>query len=293
MKVCFFSYSRCHLKVNGEYFGVVGVNPSFSEVSPDSLLEFIPFDKSLCPTYLTAKDIYYKLGDYFIYIAFFSPVRNLPFKVLFQKNIGGAFGSLQITVIQNGGITFFVDGTMIAIEELPFIPDDFKGEFIENFLYLSFYKSGKIALFVYNFMGNSPTLVFKKIVDSFDILKELKTTVLYKFVVPVSITESWEYNGEFKLSSLRTTLLENPFSINENLRPLLFFQMVSVGADVGDFLSNELKPRKFDLLEFIGSPIFITPYFLDLKKTIVINKDKASLYSLTYERGLISNIEEI
>ena len=292
MKTYFLSYEPCYLKVNGQYLGSVTINPQYAEIERDSLLEFIPKNSDFMPLFQTASEIKYHVDDFYVCAPNFVFRRNLPFKLLYQKSVAIVNAYAQVTVIINGGITFYIDGAFNAVEELPFVPQDFKLEFKDGFVFLSFYNCGKVALYIYSITNGGAKLVFKKIVNGFSYDGVLKTNTLYNFVTSLSLDEVWEFNGEFKLSKKSTTLYKNAFNLEDKLKNLLFFQMISVGADASSFLTPDLREKSNLLSEFIGSPILVVSHFYNPKKIIVITKEKASVYRLSYENGLISNVEE-
>ncbi len=293
MALVFYSQIPSHLKINGNYIGVIGNNPKlFSEFNENAFMEFLPINKEFAPIYSTLKNPAciktFKLLDDIYVIPVLEKKRNLSYKLLFQKSYPISSDRLLLTVIQDGFYKFYLDGAISYLGELPFKPQGFDVKEHLNILFISF-KGVKTLLLAFDLNGNK--LLYKNLADGFEITSELLSTTVYKTVIPVQIEEKYNLN-DFSLIERKSTPLRSRFEIHPKLIPTAFFELVALSANTAFLLSDSIKNREGEISAFIGKPIVVLPYYKDISKTVVILNDSIHLYSLQIENGLIENILE-
>ena len=106
MTAIFYSDITSHLKVNGEYLGVVSKNAKIVEIYDDCLIEFIPQNNEYYPIISSLKNaccvkVFNLLGDLII-IPVYEKKRNLPYNLIFQKSFSVYNNSLIKPVLNNG-----------------------------------------------------------------------------------------------------------------------------------------------------------------------------------------------
>ena len=144
---------------------------------------------------------------------------------------------------------------------------------------------------VYSFSSEG-NLFFKRIANTVEISENLITTNTYNLIIPTSIISVWDVANSFSLLSKKTITKKTIYDINNNLLPTAFFQLIAGNADTSFMLYSNLKERESELHEFIGNPYIVFPYYKDITKTVVVTKDKLSVYKLEFLDGLISNVIE-
>ncbi len=292
MAYIFYSKTPCYFKINGEYTHNITKNPKIlMNIDIGDFLNFIPLNKDFYTIETLLSDgnslkIFDLFGDKII-VPLFDKKRNLPYKLIYQKNHNFYNNYLLITVIQDGFYKFYLDGAGNYIDELPFKVENVEVKEVQNIIFIIFYGLKKV-IFAFDLSTNK--LVYKNVVNDFNIEDCFTTTTFYKTLIPVNIIEKWDYN--FNHLNRECKLLKTPFDINPKLIGVAFFELISLNASVSFLLSENLKPREKDLLEFIGKPIIVFPYYKDISKTVVVLNDSAHLYSLSFSGGLITNILE-
>ncbi len=292
MSIIFYSPIPSHLK-GEKYLGQIGQNLTFLDrVESNSLLEFLPIFKNYYPISTTLENseqlkVFKLNGDSFI-IPIFEKKRNLYYKMLFQKSFNIYTSKLLVTVIQDGFYKFYLDGAINYIDELPFLVNGVLTKEYNNLLFL-FFEGEKNILYVFNLNENK--LLYKDIIDTFEVDATLNVKKSYNVLLSAEIIESWSLDN-FTLIGKKTTLNKSRFEINKKLLSLAFFELFSISADTSSLLSSNIKERENDLHEFIGKPIVILPYYKDISKTLIITNEDIKLYSLEFNNGLINNIIE-
>ncbi len=292
MSLIFYSLIPSRLK-GEKYLGEIGKNLTFLDnVESNSLLEFLPISKNYYPISTTLENseqlkVFKLNGDSYI-IPIFEKKRNLYYKMLFQKSFNIFNSKLLVTILQDGFYKFYLDGVINYIDELPFLVNSVLAKEYNNLLFL-FFEGEKNLLYVFNLSENK--LVYKDIIDSFEVENTLNVKKCYSTLIPAEIIESWSLDN-FTLQNKKTTLNKSRFEINKKLLSLAFFELISISADTALLLSNNIKERERELHDFIGKPIVILPYYKDITKTVIINSDDIKLYTLEFNNGLIDNIIE-
>lgn len=293
MTAIFYSEIPSHLKINGEYLGVIGKNAKILDFfNDDCLLEFIPQSNEYYSITTSIKNacsikVFYLFGDIII-IPVYERKRNLPYKLICQKTFNIYNSSLIITVIQDGYYKFYLDGLITYIDELPFLIKDCEIKEVQNILFIIF-KGKKQVVFAFDLTLRK--LVYKSLADNVEFDGAISVTNYYKTAIPLNIVERWEI-PTFSLNKRSANLIKNQYEINPNLIGLSFFQLIALNLDTSFLLAENIKNREKELHGFIGKPIVVFPYCKDFKKTVVILNDSIHLYKLEYENGLINNILE-
>ena len=292
MAIIFYSETPCYIKIDGNYLGKVTKNPRIlNDIKKESFLTFIPLLNGFHSIETTLLDAFnlkvFNLFSDTIIIPVFEKKRNLPYKLICQKNFKLYSGNLLVTVIQDGSFKFYLDGKISYLDELPFNVENIDVKEINNVVFIIFYG---IKTIIFAFDINANKLIYKNFLNDFNVADCFTTCTRYDTLLPVNIIEKYDYN--FNLLSKDFEFIKKPHEINSKLLSVAFFELVALNADVKFLLSNDLKTREKEIYEFIGKPIAVFPYYKDISKTVVILNDRASVYSLTFLGGVISNILE-
>lgn len=291
MKVYLYAETPCHLKVNGEYLGVISDNLHLATVDCDEpFFEFLPISAKYLPVYGSKScsdiKIFTSFGKRFIYPVF--PIKcGYPFKVIGQKQQSAYSVLASVTVVLDGTVKFFLDGTISDVKPLPFIPKDFEITILNDLIILSF-SAEKSTVFIYSTQSN--TLVFSGVFDEFYLSNNLTVKRRYKTATKTSIEEEWLLSSEPTLLSRRDTKEKDFFDIHPYLLPLAFFENLSIGASVQGALTPRLYDRISDLSSFLGKIVKVVPYNMD--SVFLIKPNAITLAKVEMENRLISNVLE-
>ncbi len=256
MNCYFLSEIPAHVKVNGEYLGVVNDNLFTAQINlKKPLFEFMPSSNKFSTVYgdKTQKNlkIYNVDGDLLIYPIY--PLKqDNPFKIIGQKNLSNYGVTANVTLLCDGGIKFFLEGTINDIKTLPFIPNDFDILVYSNFIILTF-SAEKTAIFIYSV--ESQNLVFSDLVNEYYFSDYLTVKKTYKTVTHTFIEQDWALSQVPSLIATRDVKQKNFFEIHPYLLPLAFFENLILGADVKNIITPSLNDRLLDLKEFLGKVI--------------------------------------
>ena len=290
MNCYFLSDIPAHLKINGEYKGVVCKNLSYLTVNNGALFEFLPLNTAYYSVYSTQNSknlkIYNFYNDKVLYPIF--TLKNChPFKVLSQKTKSYLSYNVKVTLVSDGCVKFFIDGSLYDIKSLPFIPKDFDVSFNNDYLFLSF-TGEKTALFVYNFKSNS--LCFSDIIDSFYVSNVLTVKKEYQTVTKTTINEEWDFSNDFKLISRRDEKARQFFDLNKELIALAFIENAVIGASVKEICTPSFNEKLSSLKEFLGKVIKAFPSPKNPSEVIIMYENFLSIVKIEYENRLINNI---
>ncbi len=296
MDYYFLSNMPCHLKIDGEYVGKITKNLKVITIqNPISFMEFLPTNNSYFPAYADESNLCgikkFKFLNGEILLPTFDKKPLTEFKVLLQKQFLVNGYSYLLSVVLDGAVKFYVDGNATIIESLPFIPADCEVFTINSLVFFTFtYK--KTVVIGYDFSSTTPNLIFKDIVDEFDISSPLKTTKRYDFINPTTIYEEWNLSAPLTLFSRKTKLLKTLSEIPKQLIALSFMETVSVIGDLSIYLSNELNERANDLYEFIKKPVYLfyPPNLFD--EVVSITEKELFTYKFEFNGNHICNIIE-
>ena len=132
MKLYLTAKIPSYLKINGNFIGKVNQNLKMVNANlGDALLEFLPVNTNYEPFYCDLNNSYDFLDGKLVFPAF-NKKRNFDYKILTQKRYDIDGNSFLLTLLQDGTIKFYLDGTFIATDELPFIPTSFDLKIIKN-----------------------------------------------------------------------------------------------------------------------------------------------------------------
>ena len=293
MNALFYSELPCYLKIDGDFVGEITKNVKiFKNFDADCLLEFIPKNTEYFSICTLLKDklnvkIFCLNGDYII-IPLFQKKLNLKYNVLYQETLNVYNNQLVLTIISDGGYKFYLDGPITYTDGLPFKIESFEYKIFSNNLFLMFLGIKTVVL---AFDLNSNKLLFKNMCDKvyFDGFLNIENT--YKTAIPIITTEKWDLTN-FKLVDKALNPLKIKYDVNSKLLSTAFFEWVSIGVSVKDFLSLDILSREQELYSFIGKPIAVFPYYKDINKTVVLDNQNAHLYTLEFKDNLIFNVLE-
>ena len=296
MDYFFISNIPYHLKINGEYFGKVSKNLKVLSLSePISFMEFLPINNRYFPTYADQtnldgiKKFHFLNGD-IILPNFDKKPLNL-FKILYQKQFTVNGLSYLLSVVLDGTVKFYVDGNVAIIDTLPFIPTDCEIYTLSNLVFFTFSHS-KTAIIGYDFSFSNPKLIFKDLVDEFEINSLLKIKKHYDFINPITLFEEWDLSSNVTLLSRKTEFLRKLNEIPKQLISLSFMQTVSVMGDLALYLTNELCSRANDIYEFIKKPTLLFNSPNSFEEVVSITDSEIFTYKFEFSGSLICNLIE-
>lgn len=291
MNLYFLSDVESHIKIDGEYAGKAHLNLlKFQSHSLPNLVEFLPENDAYLPSYgnensnLLRK---FKTPDGYLYFPLFQRRNDGAFKVIFQNVYHTFNGDVTLTVVNDLGVKFYLDGALYHVLSLPFTPDFTNVEITGDFLVVSF-KKEKTALFIYSI--SNKTLLFSDLIDEYFLTDTLTVKKAYAVTTKTTVIERWELSSSFKLKSV-TDEKQKPFDcIHPILIPLAFFENAVIGASTKEITTPAFNSKSSSLREFLGnvkhavfSPINANSIWLIGEKTITDA-------TLVYENGLIDNV---
>ena len=285
MNYYFFSEIDCYLKFNGEYLGLVNKNVTIINLNESGLFEFIPKSDAYLPNYYLTSDNkkgVYNVNGNKLFIPYFTKIRQLPYKIIMQKSID----KFNLTITTDGCIKFYLDGNFYATNELPFLPSDVEF-YTFNGILLLFFKSARVAIYAYNLKTGE--LVFKNIVNSFDINNNLSVTETFYYPVNYTVTKQWIIDTTFTLNSVVVSEIQS--EIPPTLIPFYFCSFIKQGVLVTDFLCDNLKPRANDFSSFLGEIDYILPSFSTIENEVcIISNNTVNIVKFELDNNLISNV---
>lgn len=291
MNCYFLSDIPAHLKINGEYIGLINNNLySLNLENENCFFEFLPTLKGYFPAYgcnTNANLRIFIVNNIKIVYPVFNYVATLPFKFLFQKSEVYHGESLTVTTYQDGNVKFFLDGFISDIKSLPFTPKNVEINFYLNYAIISF-SLEKTAIFVYDI--TTKKLVYNNVINSFSVDSDLIIKKSYQTVTKTEITEVWNLNGEFKLISRTDEKLIDFDFLHPYLTPIAFLENVVIGGSVEKIITKNLNDRIFELKEFLGNVIRVIKPPFNPNAVYLVKNDCLSVCTLQYENRLISNI---
>ena len=290
MKAFIFSEISAHLKVDGEYMGVVDgnlYNTEFFNFSP--FFELYPKNQAYTPVYgdKNSKDIkiFNINGDLIVYPIY--PLKHdYPFKVIGQKQQSNYSTYVTVTVVCDGGVKFFIDGAVSDVKALPFIPTSFEIDILSNLITVAF-SAEKTAFFMYDI--ESRKLIFSDLGDEFFLSNNLTVKKSFNTVTKTSIEEEWTLSSTPTLISRKDIKVKDFLEIHPYLLPLAFFENIIIGGGVENIVTPNLNNRISDLQEFLGKVIKVIPSHLE-GEILLIKNDGISVAKLEFNNRLISNV---
>ena len=290
MNCYFLSDIPAHLKINGEYFGLINNNLSIVDnLSEDCFFEFLPTLSGYSHAYgcKSNKSLrVFKVDSNKLVVPVFERLQVLPFKFIMQKSESYHGETLTVTAYQDGGVKFFLDGIINDIKSIPFSPTNIEIRFYYNYVFVSF-SLEKIALFIYDL--TSKRLVFSDVIDSFLIDGDLIVKKSYQTVTSTQIIRVYNLNGEFSHISQRDEKLVDFEFLHPYLLPIGFFENVIIGGNVQKITTKNLHDKILDFKEFLGKVIKVIRPPFDSERFYLIKNDCISVCTLQYEDRLISN----
>lgn len=291
MKVYLFSEIPAHLKVNGEYLGKVNDNTYHLEVNVESpLFEFLPINSRYLPVYGSenSKEIkIFSVNESKLIYPVYTLKNDYPFKVLGQKQQSNYNANASVTVVLDGTVKFFLDGSVSDVKALPFVPKNFEITLISNLIIISF-SAERSALFIYSTQRG--TLVYSDVVDEFYISDNLTVKKRYKTVNDTFIEEEWLLSDAPTLLSRKDFKVKDFLDVHPYLLPLAFFENLNIGASVQGAVTPNLNQKILDLQSFLGKYYKVIP--INGESVYLIKPDNVTLAKVEFENRLISNVLE-
>ena len=290
MKAFIFSEIPAHLKINGEYMGIVSGNLHQAKIDDEAIFfELYPKNQAYAPVYgdKSCKDIkiFNLNGDLLVYPIY--PIkRDYPFKIIGQKEKQNYTARATVTVVCDGAVKFFIDGAVSDVKPLPFIPKSFDVDILSNLITVTF-SAEKTAFFMYDI--ESKKLVFSDVGEGFYISSNLAVKKSFNTVTKTSIEEEWTLSSSPTLISRKDIKEKDFLEIHPQLLPLAFFENLMIGAQVESIVTPSLNGRISELKEFLGKVIKVIPSYIN-GETLLIKGDGVSVAKLEFLNRLISNV---
>ena len=287
MKYYFYSKIPAFLKGNDKFLGVVNKNLSYVNFEKSPFIEFIPtlsnYNPSYYYDYYKTNVLSFNLQEGNLLIPIFTKKPKCDYKILSQQR----FDFINLTVVLDGNVKFYIDGDICASDEIPFIPT-FCNVIKNNEYITATFTNTETAVFIYDLNGS---LIFKEVVSDFEILQNgnILFSKTSKGLVRVTV------QNEIDLSNcpqiVNSQILSPLNSLNPYLLPYAFLELVKLKYDISSLLSPSILNRKNDLLSFIGNITTVIPS-LTFKENEVLVVDGNSLKKFTFEINsrLITNL---
>lgn len=289
MNYYFLSEIPAHVKINGEYKGIVNDNLCSAKIDFENpLFEFLPTLDKFSAVYgdKTSKNIkIFRVNDELLVYPIYPLKNDNPFKLIGQKSKSSYSVSANVTVVADGAVKFFLDGSVTDVKTLPFTPKDFEINLFSNFIMLTF-TLDKTAIFIYS--QESQNLVFSDLVNEYYLSDYLTVKKGYKTVTGTFIEQDWALSQTPTLVATRDVKQKDFFEIHPQLLPLAFFENLILGADVKSVITRELNDRLLELKEFLGNVVkaVISPD----DRIWLIKENILTLAQVEFENRLISNV---
>ena len=279
-----------HLKVNGEYLGIVSNNLKKCYTKKSNYFyEFLPVNDNfnICYGDCNAKSV--KVFDFLnrrLVCPVFSLKTTLPFKILFQKQISVNGILTTLTAVTDGCVKFYVDGILNDVGSLPFIPSSGEIYFYQNHLVVEF-SNANTALFIYNI--NTKEKVFSDIIKSYELSTTLTVSKEFKNATKTTTIEEWNLST-FSLLNRRDEKRINFFDLKPFLLPLAFFENVLIGASVSEIVTPSFNEKILSVKDFLGDIVKVIPSPTTKNECWLITNNGVTVCRLEYQNRLISNI---
>lgn len=287
MNCYFLSEIPCFLKVNGEYAGVASRNLTTANLlSPPTLVEFLPLSDDFSPVYSfnNSKRLKpLKTPDGYLFYPLFKPKKDQKFKVVFQKN----FSQITLTVTEDNGVKFYIDGSFFFVGSLSFSPLDSTVDFYGNYACVSF-KRNKTAIFIFD--SSCGKLEFSDVCDEFSISDFLTVKKRFSNLTKTTIVEKWQLSSPFKLISIEDEKERGFRHLNNSLLPLAFFENAIIGASLKEITTANFFERTKDLKEFLGKVLKVVQSPIQDNAVWLIGENALSSATLSFNNGLVDNI---
>ncbi len=292
MNAIFISQIECYLRVNGNFVGTITSNSKvIYNFEEDSFLEFIPISDNFLPSFYYKKRIdkvkKYLINEDVVFIPVFEKKRNLKYEILFQRKVHTHLGDLLITCVADGSYKYYLDGLMVFSGELPVKPQNIEATILNNVLLVFFY--GETTL-VFAFSLSNGQLIFQDYGNNVELSNTLNIYKEYKTIIPTSVLYKWKIEDKITLYDKESNLKKSVYDINSNLLGQCFLELLCIGGNANSLTSPNLIKRQKELIEFVGKPYLLFPYYKDPLKIVGVYENSISLYNFTIENNLIDNI---
>ncbi len=287
MNCYFLSEIPCFLKVDGEYAGVVSRNLTKAYFTkPPTLVELLPLSDDFSPVYsfYNSKRLKpLKTADGYLYYPLFKPKKDQKFKVVFQKN----FSNITLTVTEDNGVKFYIDGSFFFVGSLSFSPLECSVDFYGNYACVSF-KRNKTAIFI--FETQSGKLEFSDVCDEFLLSDFLTVKKNFSNLTKTTIVEKWQISSPFKIISTEDEKERDFRLLNDCLLPLAFFENAIIGASLKGVTTPNFFEKTKNLREFLGKVLRVIQSPVQDNAVWLIGENAVSSATLSFNNGLVDNI---
>ncbi len=303
MKMFFLSSTPCALSVNGVYFGITDTFERSAEVclTDNAFIQFTPQNAHPIGFFLTEDirfrapvgcDVYLLENAIAVYAREFSPI-DTTLRPVCQKRNGNTLATLYF----QGSLQFALESEKGAfISTMPPTFETCDLQFYEDFVLLLDEKC--VAVF---------TLDGEKLLQESTLSCAFKNGEL-SAVLPLSEHLGRTADCAWKLENhtlvrvrylLKQERTDAPNAtverLQEELLPFAFFESVRIGADISEFLCEELLARKDDLRLFLGSFCALTPTENPNRYALIYKKAdglyQAQYFTLSIENGKITDVQ--
>lgn len=296
MKIYFLSSTPCALSVNGIFFGITDTFERSADVSlsDSTFVQFTPQNAHSIGFFLTEDvrfhapngcDVYLLENAIAIYAHDFSPL-DTTLRPIRQKRTETTLATLYI----QGGLQFALESEKGAfIATLPPSFEDCTIEFYENFVLLLGEKS--VAVFTLDgeklLQENARNCVFEngKLSACLPLSERLGRVVDCAWVLENGSLTRVKYILKQERAETENPTLER---LRDELLPFAFFESVRIGANLDDFLSDELLSRQDDLRAFLGAFCAVTPT-QTVNRCALLRKQAERIYQAAYFTVTLSN----
>lgn len=296
MRLFLISKIPAYLKINGELLIKIDQNLKYFDYANEIFfVEFLPVNLNLEPIYCEFENNKrLKIFDFLdgkLLFPTFNVKRNKQYSIINQKHFSLYGVNHLLTVITDGSIKFYLDGNLVATDELPFIPTDFDVKVYNDYIILSFIDK-MTALFIYSVRNGKLELAYKDVVYEFNYDSVLTVKKCINTPISAFLIENWEFSTPLKLTNVSLNSNFSIYSVNKKILPFYFFENFKYGYVETSILCENLKNRVNDLLSFIGKPVLVFPNPYNIDQIAVITESNVKVYSLEFNNNLISNILE-
>lgn len=285
MEYLIFSQIECCLKINGQYSGIINLNPKSFNIEQTDLIQFIPLNSFAPISFILNNPIEQVKIINSQVCNFIFPVNFLYCNLGYQTHLLEQFNNFSLQVLTDG------IGKIILLNNNNHFVETFTSKFdkISIFYkdneYIGLLFKGERQLFILLDTVNFKTIFYKYI----DEIYLENGTIIIKIFPPTLLNHQVKYTikkGIITRSILRGK--EPPTLLEPSLFCFAFLECLSLKDNVQDFLSAEINEEK--LIEFLGDFDYILPLQHTTYQFAIISKS-AKFLSFKLQNNKIFDIE--
>ncbi len=306
----FSSATKCAIKLNGIYFGIISDSVKAINIDDCPLVE-------ICPLTPNDSQINFLLSPEFLSSP---PDRILVtdmqggFLIRIQKNYAtGDFSVIAQEKFSDLVATVFIEnGLKISIETTNgFFADSIRlishkatiqrATFCGHAFVLVFIEGEENLLNVYS-LGQQIEKVFSRNVNEYSFENELFTVNKYEDILKHTVNSKWLYENSAFIQKEKTISYDTTIelsSLPQKIIPFAFFEEVLIGGNINNFLSESILPNADRIKEYLGDFIGIMPPppYRNIDEVGLVypngqNKYKVNYFTCEMERNKICNIKK-